>query len=166
VGGYHALDVAIFHAIDADNVQIADDGLPGDAGYTTGYGNFNYTGNWMQTTGTSSLDNEYLTAMANSNAMATWAFTNLATGNYEAWASWTPSAGLATKAPYTVLDGSSTLGSVVEDQSVAPNDLSDSGTNWKLLGTFTITNGILVVELGSNANGSVEADGIRIQQIV
>jgi hypothetical protein len=164
----HALDVAMFHAVEGDNVQIADDGIPGDAGYTTGYGNFNDVGTWTQSTGPglgTGLNGEYLTAAANSGAMASWAFTNLAPGNYKVWATWSPQAGQATNAPYTLLDGANTLATVTVDQTAVPADLNDSGAAWKSLGIFNVTSGILAVQLGSNANGVVQADGIRIQRL-
>ena len=51
------------------------------------------------------------------------------------------------------------------NQQFAPGDTTIDGQSWASLGVFTASSGTLVVGLSDNANGIVDADAIRIQQI-
>src|SRR5262249_38248115 len=84
---------------------------------------------------------------------------------YRVSATWLPHPNRATNAPYTVLDGTTALGTVPINQVLAPNDFSDAGGVWEDLGTFTISGATLVVRLSDAANGYVIADAIRIAAV-
>ncbi len=52
-------------------------------------------------------------------------------GQYRVSATWTTHVNRATDAPFTVLDGTTPLYTVLIDQEQAPNDLSDAGVQWE-----------------------------------
>lgn len=93
---------------------------------------------------------------------ATWTVSALPAGTYQVFTTWVQSQYYASNAPYSVLDGSRTLGSMAVNQQLAPSDVSDGGRGWKLLGTYTVNSGTLVVQLNDNANGRICADAIRV----
>lgn len=132
---------------------ILDDG---DAG-------FSHSGGWTNLTNTLSygLDYEYHAA-GNGNGSATWTFNNVPTGAYEVFAKWIPFSNRATNAPYTVLDGGATLGTVAVNQQLFPTGEQSNGITWQSLGMFNTSTGTLAVQLRDNANGLVIADAIRI----
>ena len=80
-------------------------------------------------------------------------------------ATWTAATNRATNAPFTVLDGSTTLGTVQRNQELAPNDFGAGGAMWEDLGTFTIVGNTIVVRLTNAANELVVADAIRIERV-
>jgi probable HAF family extracellular repeat protein len=99
------------------------------------------------------------------NVAATWTFGGLAPGVYRVSATWTTGTNRATNAPFTVLNGSTPLGTVPVNQRLAPSDLDDLDASWKDLGIFTIDSGALTVRLTNLANGWVIADAIRIELV-
>ncbi len=80
-------------------------------------------------------------------------------------ATWSVNANRATNAPFTIRDGAATLTTVLANQELAPNDLSDAGASWEELALVTIASGTLVVELRNNANEFVIADAVRIERV-
>ena len=133
--------------------QIIDDG-------TTGY---SQTGTWNITNdATGYQHNARYAAAGNGSATATWTFSSLASGDYQILARWVPFSNRATNAPYTIVDGITTRGTVTANQQLDPNDETASGVGWKNLGTFTVASGTLKVTLTNNANNFVIADAIRI----
>jgi hypothetical protein len=96
--------------------------------------------------------------------VASWTFT-VTPGQYDVSVTWSWLANHATNAPYTVLDGTTPLGTVLVNQQVAPSGISDQGVTWQDLGTFTVNSSQLVVQLSDNANGYVIADAVRIQKV-
>lgn len=132
---------------------ILDDG---DAGYS-------HSSSWTNLTNTLSygLDYEYHAA-GNGNGSATWTFNNVPTGAYEVFAKWIPFSNRATNAPYTVLDGGATLGTVLVNQQLFPTGEQSNGITWQSLGMFNTSTGTLAVQLHDNANGYVIADAIRL----
>ncbi|MGE3821608.1 MAG: hypothetical protein AB7I30_19530, partial [Isosphaeraceae bacterium] len=86
-------------------------------------------------------------------------------GSYKVAATWPAHPNRATDAPYTVLDGTTPLTTSLINQKLAPNDFNDAATNWKNLGTFTVSGGVLRVQLTNAANGYVGADAIRIERV-
>jgi hypothetical protein len=134
-------------------VSIVDDSNPG----------FSTVGSWTLWTNQGYLGNIHeATAMTGAD-VATWLFSNLLPGQYQISATWTAYTNRATNAPYKVLDGTTSLGTVLVNQQVAPSGFSDAGALWQNLGTFQIHSGTLYVQLSDAANGNVEADAIRIQ---
>src|SRR4030081_1534483 len=71
----------------------------------------------------------------------------------------------ASNAPYSVLDGSTSLGTVLVNQQPAPQGFNDQGGTWQDLGTFPVTSNQLGVQLANNVNGYVIADAIRIERL-
>ena len=111
------------------------------------------------------LDDVAYSAAASGNT-AIWDFTpvDLADGVYQVAVNWSTHANRATDAPYTVVtNGGSTTIDV--DQQAAPSSFEDGGAWWEVLGEFTVTGGVLTVELSDDANGYVIADGVRVQQV-
>jgi hypothetical protein len=69
--------------------------------------------------------------------------------------------GNASNAPFRVNGSLVTI-----DQKAAPNDLAfEYRGNWESLGTVTVTNGVIVVELSDAANGTVVADGMMVYRL-
>jgi hypothetical protein len=132
---------------------ILDDG---DAGYS-------HSSGWTSLTNTLSygLDYEYHAA-GNGAGSASWTFNNLPTGAYQVFAKWIPFSNRATNAPYTVLDGTTTLGTVPVNQQWFPSGEQANGVAWQSLGMFNTLTGTLAVQLHDNANGYVIADAIRL----
>src|SRR5262249_54987117 len=107
-------------------------------------------------------NNVHFAASGTGSSVATWTFT-VTPGQYLVSATWSPHANRATNSPYSVLDGSTPLGTVPVNQQATPSDRTDSGVGWKALGTFNVTGTTLTVTLSNAANGYVIADGIRIE---
>ena len=107
----------------------------------------------------------YCTAGTGENT-ATWTFANVSpTAQYQIYATWSAAGNRATNAPYTISDGGNLLATIDMNQQFAPGDATIDGQNWASLGVFTAASGTLVIGLSDNADGIVDADAIRIQQI-
>ena len=134
---------------------IIDDG---DEGFST-----SISGGWINQTNLIAyqLDHDYHAA-GNGSGAATWTFDEIPAGTYQVFTRWTPFSNRATSAPYTVLDGGTTLGTVTVNQQLAPTGEQSNGIIWQSLGTFTTSTGTLRVRLNDNANGFVIADAVRI----
>jgi subtilisin family serine protease len=136
-------------------VQIVDDG---NAGWSA------VSGTWpISALGGFQGDSRYHTAGTGANA-ATWTFT-VSPGQYRVSATWPAASNRASNSPFTVLDGTMSLGTVTLNQQLAPNDFTDSGANWKDIGNFTVSGTTLVVQLTDAANGIVGADAIRVERV-
>jgi hypothetical protein len=94
-----------------------------------------------------------------------WQFNNLAAGRYRVSVNWVPFSNRATDAPFTVKDGSASLATVPVNQELAPDDFTAGGVAWESLGEFTVSSGVLSVQLSDNANEYVMADGVRIDPV-
>ena len=136
---------------------IINDGDPGfsatPAGaWTTWYSSAYYQGD----------DHEALAG--DGSARADYTFAGLPAGQpYDVQVTWPAYANRAPDAPYTITDGSATLGSRTVNQQVAPEIPPDAtGVAWHSLGTFASATGTLDVRLSSVADGNVEADAVRI----
>lgn len=100
---------------------------------------------------------------------ATWTFENVTPGVYEVWATWIQAPNRATNSPFTIYDGTNSLGTVLVNQQSAPTGYYDGAVSFVSLGqSFLVTSGALKVML-SNAgvvNGQyVVADAIRINRV-
>jgi len=69
--------------------------------------------------------------------VATWSATVIP-GQYRVSTTWMPWGDRATNAPYTVLDGTTSRGTVPVNQRFAPTDYASDGVTWKTLGTFQL----------------------------
>jgi hypothetical protein len=92
----------------------------------------------------------------------------LTPGLYRVSATWTINPNRATNAPFTVLDGGTTLATDLVDQQRLPADfVTPDGTYWQDLagGPFAISSDTLTVQLSNFADGRVIANAIRIERI-
>ena len=136
-------------------VRVLDDGEPG----------FSTSGAWTPFAGQGFRSDVTYAAAGSGNVAATWAFAGLAPGRYRVSATWSPFSNRATDAPYTILDGSTTLAAVAVNQQLDPAGFADQGAAWQDLATVTIAGPNLTVRLSNAANGYVIADAIRIERI-
>jgi Ser-Thr-rich glycosyl-phosphatidyl-inositol-anchored membrane family protein len=137
-----------------DVSQIIDDVASG----------FRTVGNWVSFRGQGYNNNVHFAQKGTGSAEATWTFT-VAPGTYEVAATWSVHENRATDAPFAVFDDLSKLETVRVNQESAPSDFRDEGIYWKNLGTFTITTGVLKVQLTNDANEYVIADAIRVKRV-
>src|SRR5262249_1954032 len=135
------------------NVSILDDSNPG----------FSTVGSWLVWTTGGYFGNIHKPVGRAGVDLASWTFNKMAPGQYRVSATWTQWPDRATNAPYTVLDGSTPLSTVLVNQQVAPLGFTDAGAQWQDLGNFQVRSGSLVVQLSDLANGNVIADAIRLQ---
>jgi hypothetical protein len=128
-----------------------DDGGSGytDSGWTLGLG-AGYRGDyrWMSS--------------GDGSQQAEWTLLGLEAGAYEVYATWLEGYNRATDAPYEIVDGDVSEGTVRVNQRPAPNDLDWDGQSWESLGTFTVDNATLRVRLTNDANNYVIADAIYV----
>ena len=109
-------------------------------------------------------------------AAATWTFNNLAAGTYEVWTTWISAPNRATNAPYTISEGTTTLGTTLVNQSLSAAGYYAQGYPFFTLGEFkvttsneqTATDGSLTVTLsnqGVDTSNYVVADAVRINKV-
>ena len=130
-----------------------DDGAPG----------FAAAGTWSILTGGYLNDYRAAAAGGGSNAV-TWTISGLLPGTYRVSITYVPGSTRATNAPFSVRNGATTVGTFAVNQRIAPASRFDANRWWRDLGTFTISS-TLVVRLTNAANGSVLADGVRIEPV-
>jgi hypothetical protein len=139
-----------------DTGLVIDDGAAGYA--TTGFSAKSTSGAYQADQSTA--------AKGNGTKTATWTFNGLEAGaTYKVDVTWKTANGSASNAPFTVLDGTTVVGSRLLNQSVAPNDFTVGTTLWEGLGSYTIVGNSLSVKLSNAANGTVLADAVRIYQV-
>ncbi len=96
---------------------------------------------------------------------ATWTFNGLEQGQYQIAADWVGNHNNTATAPYTFLDGNTSLGTVIANQQITPSDFNAAGVNWAILAdALTVSSGTLTIQL-SNQHGQVTADAIRIEKL-
>ena len=101
----------------------------------------------------------------------TWTFNGLEPGQYKVSATWpgysvVNGASVASNTTYTILDGTTSVGTAqVNQQSDSTGGVNDGGTVWQDLGVFTIIGPTLAVQISDNANGTVLADGMRLERV-
>jgi hypothetical protein len=137
-----------------------------------GQSGYSETGSWTNGVGGYNGSNRIATTVSSGTATATaqWSFSGLANGWYQAWVTFAGMSGYSTAAPFTVSNGTTTLGQSTVNQSLLVTDWHQAlwpgvygGVGWLELGTFEIRTGTLNVGLQNLANGSdVEADGVLI----
>ena len=141
---------------------VIDNGQPGYA----------ETGAWSTVTGGFNGTNRVArTARAGGAATATWTFTGLSSGGYEVYITYAGKSAYSSAAPFTVFDGTTSLGTTNVNESglvtLTPGQGftqgSYGGVGWVELGTFSITSGTLEVVLTNSAIGNfVDADGVLL----
>ncbi|MGB5159948.1 MAG: hypothetical protein WBQ27_02355, partial [Thermoanaerobaculia bacterium] len=140
-------------------ILIVDDG---DAGFTATSGWTTYVGAGAQ--------GDFAYKGAGSGAeTASWTFTGLAPGQYRVSATWQAYSNRVTDAPYTVLDGSSVMGTVLVNQRESPAGFLEDGSWWQDLGgAYDVVTGSLTVELNDSAGPSgsyLVADAVRLERL-
>jgi uncharacterized repeat protein (TIGR03803 family) len=134
---------------------VVDNGQYGYSTTGTGWANFNDPN--------ACNGNEQYAAPGTGANTATWQVTDLAARSYNVEVDWTAYSNRATNATYEVFDGSTLLGTVSENQQVAPTGgATVGGVTFQSLGQFTVSSGTLRVVLSDNANGYVIADAIVV----
>jgi uncharacterized protein (DUF1800 family) len=133
---------------------------------------FTFTSGWTQnysaigTSGKRPFQRALSSANSGTGAeVATWTFPGLEPGEYKVEATWVGYTWGATNAPYTIHDGTTPLRTVRVDQQVDSTGVSDGGSVWQDLGTYTVTGSTLVVKMSNDANGCMNADGVRITRL-
>jgi hypothetical protein len=130
-----------------------------------GAAGFAVEGKWRSISGSGYETDYHQSAPGDGSKVASWTFP-VTPGEYRISASWLRRSNGATDAPFMVLDGSTTVGIVLIDQQLAPNDFSGARTFWEDLGgPYTIFGSTIVVQLSNQANGRVIADAIRVERI-
>ncbi|MFM7149934.1 MAG: S8 family serine peptidase, partial [Gemmataceae bacterium] len=135
-------------------VALLDDGSPG----------FTQAGVWTDGTGAGYLGDYRTNTRGTGADKANWTFT-VAPGKYRVWTTWVPSSTRATNAPFTILDGGTLRGTVMVNQRLYPTGLYAVNRTWKQLGDFNVYTHQLQVRLTDLANGTVVADGVRIEYL-
>ncbi|MBM4090177.1 MAG: choice-of-anchor D domain-containing protein, partial [Planctomycetes bacterium] len=136
-------------------VRIVDDG---DPGFLTSASGWTY-----RASGGYNAD-EYWTQNGSGSRTATWQFV-VHPGKYRVAATYAAQSYWATNSPFSIRDGSNLLGTVRLDQSAAPDDFTDQGFGWAMLGEFEVTGNSLIVTLSNDALDYVCADAIRIERL-
>lgn len=137
------------------NTLLLDDGATG----------FATAGAWSATAG-GYLNDQRTSAAGNGSNTAIWTFSNLQPGRYRVSATWVTATNRATNASYRIYDGAVTdtlLGTIARNQQGAPNDIVDSGKAFEHLGIVFTTGNTLTVRLTNAANGTVNADALRLE---
>ena len=143
--------------------EIQGTGLSANVETIIGPGQAGYSSNMAYTSTASGFDGEYQYAPSGTGSVqSTWTFTGLVPGQYQVSSTWLGNVSGATNAPYTIYDGSTSLGTVNVSQLQTPTGVNSRGTTWQQLAVVTISSGTLKVILTNNANGYVEADAVRI----
>src|SRR5205823_12755715 len=88
-------------------------------------------------------------AAGTGSSVANWTFSNLAAGQYQVYATYPQYSNRATNAPFSIYDGTTSRGSVLVNEQVAPADDTAHGASWKSLGTFTLQSGSARVALSN-----------------
>ncbi|MCA9064707.1 MAG: hypothetical protein KDA96_16660, partial [Planctomycetaceae bacterium] len=105
---------------------------------------------------------------AGSGNTATWSFGDLVPGTYQVSATWTNAPDRASDSPFTLRDGDNS-GTIVRqidiNQEKAPDDFSDGGFGWEILGIVDVTGSSLTVQLTDSADEFIVADAIRIEPL-
>jgi hypothetical protein len=134
-----------------DAVKVVENG---EAGYTTVSSSY-----WSTTAG-------YQFEYGATGGYAEWSFPNLPAGEYRISAAWPDDPAWSSIAPYSIIDGTTTLTTVNVNQKLAPAaDIAAGGKNFQDLSTVGITNGSLVVRVTHNGANRVVADAIRVQYV-
>ena len=110
----------------------------GAAGYSRSY----YGWETLTNTVAHQLDYDYH-AQGDGSGTATWTFASLPAGSYQVLARWIPFSNRATNAPFAILDGTTSLGTIRVNQQLAPTGDQSNGITWQSLGTFQVVGNML-----------------------
>ena len=143
-------------------VAVIDNGQPG----------YSETGSWSTVLGGFNGTNRIARTSRSSppTATAEWSFTGLAPASYQVFVTFAGKPNYAKTAPFTVLDGGTTLGLVNLNESILVTQSqgglaqgSFGGVGWLELGVFTSSDGNLEVLLDNLTNQNfIDADGVLL----
>ena len=145
------------HVASASVITIIDNG---DGDYST-------TGTWSTWT-TAGTQGDFDYKSVGDGATASWTLSSQTPGLYRVSVNWDEWPNRAGDAPFSVLDGATTLGTVEIDQTQAPNSFTEGGVLWEDLGEYILTGDMLTVRLSDLASplGSlVIADAVRFERL-
>jgi len=133
-----------------------------------GSARYSTKGTWKTYTGVGADGDCSYKPVGSGAGTASWTLSELSAGEYRVSVTWQAYSNRASAAPYTVLDGSTELGTVTMDQRVAPVGFVEDGVAWQDVGVYQVTAGTLVVRLTDRAGPSgsyMSADAVRIERI-
>ena len=132
-------------------------------------GGFSATSDWLSYVGAGYQNEIRYKQVGSGSEPASWTFGGLNPGQYRVWTTWAPASNRVTDAAYTVLDGSTAVGTVAVNQQLTPSSLNVGGAWWQQLGgPYTISGNTLVVrlsDLADPAGAYLIADAVRIEWI-
>ncbi|MCC7333573.1 MAG: hypothetical protein IT422_00655, partial [Pirellulaceae bacterium] len=149
---------------DAFRVERVED-LPYSAIVDNASSNFSTTGNWINYTLQGYAGSiVYSDGPYNGGGTATWSF-DVLPGLYRIAATWHFGYyTYGTNVPLAVLDGNTTIGSAILNQTLSPSDFKNQGAWWEDIGVFVVGSS-LKVRMTNNANGTPIADAIRVERV-
>ncbi|MGA2254439.1 MAG: autotransporter-associated beta strand repeat-containing protein, partial [Thermoguttaceae bacterium] len=123
--------------------------------------------NWLGWSGPGYYDGDCrYHAAGDGSDTASWTVGSLdPTKSYQVFATWAGDGSHASNAPFTVLDGTITLATVLMNQQSTPDQATLDGQNWQSLGVYQADSGGLTVRLSDNANGNVVANAICVAEV-
>ncbi len=131
-----------------------------------GDNNFTLVGPWDHWTNQGYRGDVHEAFPGDGSTTASWTFDNMAPGLYQVSATWTSNTNRASDAPFRIYDGQTLTSIARVNQQVAPNDFVDDLSSWEVLGELVaFTGDSLTVALANDANGRLNADGIRVKRI-
>ena len=147
--------------------------LDASAAIDNGQAGYSETGSWYGVVGGLGGNNRVARTVqrGKATATATWDFTGLSSSNtYDVYVTFGSKSQYSTAAPYTVYDGTTSLGTQFLNESI-PVTMAQGGraqgnyggVGWLELGTYAITGTELKVVLSNLTSGSyVDADGVLL----
>lgn len=129
---------------------------------------FSAEGIWAPASDGESFQAGHLTSSpVDSFSIATWTFGNIQPGRYQVFASWPVNPHLAAfQVKYSIVDGSTSIGTFVTSQRSHTTSANSANTNWQqITGPITLFNSVLKVTVTNQAQGVVVADAIRLTRL-
>jgi hypothetical protein len=99
-------------------------------------------------------------------AKAIWLFSDAGPGVYEVFVTYLPGSAASSDAPYRVYSDGQLMTEVRVDQQTPPAGELYQGSVWESLGTVSISQTGLSVELHDDTQGKVIADAVRLVPIM
>lgn len=125
---------------------------------------FSATGGFRKVVGSGYHWDLRYTEAGTGTSVASWSIP-VTPGRYKVSVTWAQVAGSASNAPFTIMDGSTGLGTVAVNQQLVAPDFSYDGQQWKSLGAFLVAGTNLVVQLTDKADGVVIADAVLVERL-
>jgi hypothetical protein len=150
----HAMDAVILPELAGGSVRYADDVDPHHGEFTT-------IGSWTVSSSVGFGGTQQSAPGGNGDLRARWSVP-VVPGRYRVSATWNADTDHASNAIYSVEGGTSTI----VDQRNDPSSFTAGGAAWQDLATdVSVADELLTVEISNLADGTVIADGIRIEHL-